>query len=56
MLTLTGLLLVAIGGWEIIPRYGIIGAAAVILTARIVIGTSIVLLAARISSPAKHTS
>lgn len=43
--TAVGLLLVAIGGTLIIPRYGVVGAAVLILSARMVIGTLIVWLA-----------
>jgi O-antigen/teichoic acid export membrane protein len=56
LLTLCGLLMVTLGGLAIIPVYGVVGAAMVILITRIVIGTSIVLLARRITGSAPRTS
>jgi O-antigen/teichoic acid export membrane protein len=47
--TFLGLILVAAGGVSVIPRYGVSGAAILILIARVVIGTIIVMLAGQIA-------
>ena len=49
-LTAVGLLIVAVGGWVVIPRHGAVGAAAVIVTARVVVGGATAVLAARLGS------
>ena len=56
LFTLTGLLMVAIGGLAIIPRYGVVGAAMVILITRLVIGTMIVLMVRKITGPSGRMS
>jgi O-antigen/teichoic acid export membrane protein len=56
MLTLAGLLMVTFGGLAIIPAYGVVGAAAVILITRVVIGTLIVLMARNITGPLARMS
>jgi O-antigen/teichoic acid export membrane protein len=56
VVTFLGLVLVAGGGVIVIPRYGVTGAAMLILSARVVIGTIIAVLADRIArgAPAEN--
>ncbi len=49
-LTAAGLAVVAVGGVALIPRFGATGAAAVILSARVGVGTGMAVLAARVGS------
>ena len=49
-LTAVGLAVVAVGGVAVIPGHGAAGAAAVILAARLVVGTATAVLAARVGS------
>ena len=50
--TFAGLAIVAVGGVIVIPRFGVTGAASVIVIARLVIGSAVVFLASRVSSRA----
>jgi O-antigen/teichoic acid export membrane protein len=53
VLTSVGLAVVFLGGLLVIPRYGVTGAAALILTARVAVGTAVVLLAGRLTRDAR---
>jgi hypothetical protein len=48
-ITAVGLAIVAVGGLGLIPRFGAVGAAAVIVAARVIVGTAIFILAWRLA-------
>ncbi len=47
--TAAGLLVVSVGGLLVIPRYGVTGAAALVMTARIAVGIALVILSVRLT-------
>lgn len=53
--TAGALLLVAAGGVVIVPRFGVIGAAGLIVAARLLVGTTVVLLASSLKGPPRET-